>query len=74
MISFNDYQYICNIHSFSNFVKNLCYQHCRWVAYDKERYKGRQYLLEEGEYEHWQSWGGISSVLLSVRFLQAVST
>ncbi|XP_070606296.1 very large A-kinase anchor protein isoform X2 [Erythrolamprus reginae] len=42
-----------------------------WVAYDKERYKGQQYLLEEGEYEHWQSWGGVSSVLLSVRFLQA---
>uniref|UniRef100_A0A670Y2M9 Crystallin beta-gamma domain containing 3 n=1 Tax=Pseudonaja textilis TaxID=8673 RepID=A0A670Y2M9_PSETE len=42
-----------------------------WVAYNKERYKGRQYLLEEGEYEHWQSWGGDSSVLLSVRFLQA---
>ncbi|XP_058040967.1 very large A-kinase anchor protein [Ahaetulla prasina] len=42
-----------------------------WVAYDKERYKGRQYLLEEGEYEHWQSWGGVNSVLLSVRFLQA---
>uniref|UniRef100_A0A2D4J9H2 Beta/gamma crystallin 'Greek key' domain-containing protein n=1 Tax=Micrurus lemniscatus lemniscatus TaxID=129467 RepID=A0A2D4J9H2_MICLE len=42
-----------------------------WVAYNKERYKGRQYLLEEGEYEHWQSWGGVSSVLLSFRFLQA---
>ncbi|KAM6446666.1 very large A-kinase anchor protein isoform 1-T1 [Liasis olivaceus] len=42
-----------------------------WVAYDKEQYKGQQYLLEEGEYEHWQSWGGDSSVLLSVRFLQA---
>ncbi|KAG8136667.1 hypothetical protein E2320_005230, partial [Naja naja] len=42
-----------------------------WVAYNKERYKGQQYLLEEGEYEHWQSWGGVSSVLLSVRFLQA---
>ncbi|XP_013919307.1 PREDICTED: uncharacterized protein LOC106546860 [Thamnophis sirtalis] len=42
-----------------------------WVAYDKERYKGQQYLLEEGEYEHWQSWGGVSNVLLSVRFLQA---
>ncbi|XP_066475406.1 very large A-kinase anchor protein isoform X2 [Tiliqua scincoides] len=42
-----------------------------WVGYEKERYKGKQYLLEEGEYEDWQSWGGVNSVLLSFRFLQA---
>nr|XP_028582634.1 very large A-kinase anchor protein isoform X2 [Podarcis muralis] len=42
-----------------------------WVAYEKERYKGQQYLLEEGEFEDWKSWGGVSSVLLSFRFLQA---
>ncbi|KAM6099770.1 very large A-kinase anchor protein [Theristicus caerulescens] len=41
-----------------------------WVAYDKERYKGRQYLLEEGDYEDRHSWGGTDS-LLSFRFLQA---
>ncbi|KAM6290420.1 very large A-kinase anchor protein [Porphyrio hochstetteri] len=42
-----------------------------WVAYGKERYKGRQYLLEEGDYEDRHSWGGTDSVLLSFRFLQA---
>uniref|UniRef100_A0A8C8ASI4 Crystallin beta-gamma domain containing 3 n=1 Tax=Otus sunia TaxID=257818 RepID=A0A8C8ASI4_9STRI len=42
-----------------------------WVAYDKERYKGRQYLLEEGDYEDKHSWGEADSVLLSFRFLQA---
>ncbi|XP_021257436.1 very large A-kinase anchor protein isoform X3 [Numida meleagris] len=42
-----------------------------WVAYDKERYKGRQYLLEEGDYEDRHTWGGTDSVLLSFRFLQA---
>ncbi|PKU43578.1 very large a-kinase anchor protein [Limosa lapponica baueri] len=42
-----------------------------WVAYEKERYKGRQYLLEEGDYEDRHSWGGADSVLLSFRFLQA---
>ncbi|NWW83895.1 CRBG3 protein, partial [Rhynochetos jubatus] len=42
-----------------------------WVAYDKERYKGRQYLLEEGDYEDRCSWGGTDSALLSFRFLQA---
>ncbi|XP_009693424.1 PREDICTED: uncharacterized protein LOC104157691, partial [Cariama cristata] len=42
-----------------------------WVACDKECYKGRQYLLEEGDYEDRHSWGGTDSVLLSFRFLQA---
>uniref|UniRef100_A0A8C3R4T0 Crystallin beta-gamma domain containing 3 n=1 Tax=Cyanoderma ruficeps TaxID=181631 RepID=A0A8C3R4T0_9PASS len=42
-----------------------------WVAYDKERYKGRQFLLEEGDYEDRHSWGGADSALLSFRFLQA---
>ncbi|XP_068126739.1 very large A-kinase anchor protein isoform X2 [Hyperolius riggenbachi] len=42
-----------------------------WVGYEKERYKGHQYLLEEGEYEDWQAWGGYSSDLQSIRYLQA---
>ncbi|OCT93878.1 hypothetical protein XELAEV_18011549mg [Xenopus laevis] len=42
-----------------------------WVGYDMERFKGRQYLLEEGEYPDWQSWGGTSSSLLSMSYLQA---
>uniref|UniRef100_A0A8D2MQ63 Crystallin beta-gamma domain containing 3 n=1 Tax=Zonotrichia albicollis TaxID=44394 RepID=A0A8D2MQ63_ZONAL len=42
-----------------------------WVAYDKERYKGHQFLLEEGEYEDRCSWGGSDGALLSFRFLQA---
>nr|XP_006124273.1 very large A-kinase anchor protein-like [Pelodiscus sinensis] len=42
-----------------------------WVAYEKEQYKGRQYLLEEGDYEDVHSYGGINGVLLSFRFLQA---
>ncbi|KAJ7320402.1 hypothetical protein JRQ81_019913 [Phrynocephalus forsythii] len=42
-----------------------------WVAYEKERYKGQQYLLEEGEYEDWHSWGGTNNSLMSLRFLQA---
>ncbi|NXJ19876.1 CRBG3 protein, partial [Dicrurus megarhynchus] len=42
-----------------------------WVAYDKERYKGHQFLLEEGDYEDRHSWGGTDSALLSFRFLQA---
>ncbi|KAM9320358.1 very large A-kinase anchor protein [Gastrophryne carolinensis] len=42
-----------------------------WVGYENERYKGHQYLLEEGDYEDWQAWGGYSSTLQSFRYLQA---
>uniref|UniRef100_A0A8C5LN88 Beta/gamma crystallin 'Greek key' domain-containing protein n=1 Tax=Leptobrachium leishanense TaxID=445787 RepID=A0A8C5LN88_9ANUR len=42
-----------------------------WVGYEKERYKGTQYLLEEGEYEDWNAWGGISDTLQSIRYLHA---
>ncbi|NWW71808.1 CRBG3 protein, partial [Climacteris rufus] len=42
-----------------------------WVAYDKEGYKGHQFLLEEGDYEDKHFWGGTASALLSFRFLQA---
>uniref|UniRef100_A0A8D0GXW5 Beta/gamma crystallin 'Greek key' domain-containing protein n=1 Tax=Sphenodon punctatus TaxID=8508 RepID=A0A8D0GXW5_SPHPU len=42
-----------------------------WAAYEKEGYKGQQYLLEEGDYKDEHSWGGASGVLMSFRFLQA---
>ncbi|GCB62852.1 hypothetical protein scyTo_0007292, partial [Scyliorhinus torazame] len=42
-----------------------------WVCYDKECYRGHQYLLEEGEYEDWQAWGGFDSTVQSMRFIQA---
>ncbi|XP_048348718.1 very large A-kinase anchor protein [Sphaerodactylus townsendi] len=52
-------------------IGSMCVIGGVWVAYEKERYKGQQYLLEEGEYDDWQSWDGVSKVLLSFRFLQA---
>ncbi|XP_029435155.1 very large A-kinase anchor protein isoform X2 [Rhinatrema bivittatum] len=42
-----------------------------WVAYEREHYKGRQYLLEEGEYEDWQTWDSAGSTLGSFRYVQA---
>lgn len=42
-----------------------------WVGYEKEGYKGYQYLIEEGEYEDCQAWGGYSSTFQSIRYLQA---
>ncbi|XP_060689515.1 uncharacterized protein LOC132821040 isoform X2 [Hemiscyllium ocellatum] len=42
-----------------------------WVCYEKECYSGHQYLLEEGEYEDWQAWGGFDSTVQSMRYIQA---
>ncbi|XP_041067938.1 uncharacterized protein LOC121290944 isoform X2 [Carcharodon carcharias] len=42
-----------------------------WVCYEKECYRGHQYLLEEGEYEDWQAWGGFNSTVQSMRYIQA---
>ncbi|XP_068956833.1 very large A-kinase anchor protein isoform X2 [Petaurus breviceps papuanus] len=42
-----------------------------WVAYEKEHFKGQQYLLEEGEYEDISTWETLNSTLLSFRYLQA---
>ncbi|XP_058474843.1 uncharacterized protein LOC131447238 [Solea solea] len=42
-----------------------------WVGYEKEGFRGHQYLLEEGEYQDWRVWGGHDSELRSVRLIQA---
>uniref|UniRef100_A0A4W3IRM2 Beta/gamma crystallin domain-containing protein 3-like n=1 Tax=Callorhinchus milii TaxID=7868 RepID=A0A4W3IRM2_CALMI len=45
----------------------------RWVAYEKECFRGYQYFLEEGEYEDWHAWGGFNSAVQSLRYIQVVS-
>uniref|UniRef100_A0A3Q3WJA2 Beta/gamma crystallin 'Greek key' domain-containing protein n=1 Tax=Mola mola TaxID=94237 RepID=A0A3Q3WJA2_MOLML len=42
-----------------------------WVGYEKEGFRGHQYLLEEGEYHDWRVWGGCNSELRSVRVIRA---
>nr|XP_057903558.1 uncharacterized protein LOC131102084 isoform X2 [Doryrhamphus excisus] len=42
-----------------------------WVGYEKEGFRGHQYLLEEGEYHDWRVWGGSNPELRSVRAIQA---
>ncbi|XP_056335184.1 beta/gamma crystallin domain-containing protein 2-like [Danio aesculapii] len=42
-----------------------------WVGYEKEGFRGNQYLLEEGEYHDWRVWGGVNSELRSVRVIQS---
>lgn len=43
------------------------------MGYEKEGFRGHQYLLEEGEYQDWRVWGGHNSELRSVRLIKAVS-
>lgn len=51
----------------------LCLRPCRWVGYEKEGFRGHQYLLEEGEYHDWRTWGGCDVELRSARIIRAVS-
>uniref|UniRef100_A0A4X1VN31 Beta/gamma crystallin 'Greek key' domain-containing protein n=1 Tax=Sus scrofa TaxID=9823 RepID=A0A4X1VN31_PIG len=41
-----------------------------WVGYEKEGFRGHQYLLEEGEYADWSHWGGYNEVLTSLRVIR----
>nr|XP_035164147.2 beta/gamma crystallin domain-containing protein 2 isoform X5 [Callithrix jacchus] len=41
-----------------------------WVGYEKEGFRGHQYLLEEGEYPDWSHWGGYDDLLTSLRVIR----
>ncbi|XP_074782362.1 beta/gamma crystallin domain-containing protein 2 [Athene noctua] len=41
-----------------------------WVGYEKEGFRGHQYLLEEGEYQDWRQWGGYNKELVSLRLIR----
>ncbi|KAM4873519.1 beta/gamma crystallin domain-containing protein 2 [Thomomys bottae] len=41
-----------------------------WVGYEKEGFRGHQYLLEEGEYTDWSHWGGYDELLTSLRVIR----
>ncbi|KAL4831197.1 hypothetical protein H8958_008702 [Nasalis larvatus] len=41
-----------------------------WVGYEKEGFRGHQYLLEEGEYPEWSHWGGYDELLTSLRVIR----
>ncbi|XP_014804100.1 PREDICTED: absent in melanoma 1-like protein [Calidris pugnax] len=41
-----------------------------WVGYEKEGFRGHQYLLEEGEYQDWKQWGGYNQELVSLRLIR----
>ncbi|XP_053123517.1 beta/gamma crystallin domain-containing protein 2 [Hemicordylus capensis] len=41
-----------------------------WVGYEKEGFRGHQYLLEEGQYHDWTQWGGYNEQLVSLRLIR----
>ncbi|NXN95769.1 CRBG2 protein, partial [Rhinopomastus cyanomelas] len=41
-----------------------------WVGYEKEGFRGHQYLLEEGQYQDWRQWGGYNKELVSLRLIR----
>ncbi|MEJ1282299.1 crystallin beta-gamma domain containing 2 [Cricetulus griseus] len=43
-----------------------------WVGYEKEGFRGHQYLLEEGEYADWSHWGGYDEFLTSLRVIRTL--
>ncbi|XP_032804582.1 gamma-crystallin S-like [Petromyzon marinus] len=41
-----------------------------WVAYEEPHYRGRQYLLEKGDYRKCSEWGAMSPTMQSVRCIR----
>ncbi|OCT94442.1 uncharacterized protein crybg2.L [Xenopus laevis] len=41
-----------------------------WVGYEKEGFRGHQYLLEEGDFNDFSDWGGCTEELGSVRLIR----
>ncbi|XP_071370104.1 gamma-crystallin S-1-like [Centroberyx affinis] len=38
-----------------------------WIFYEHPNYRGRQYLLERGEYRRYTEWGGVQANVGSIR-------
>lgn len=57
--------------SSGDLTAHICLCHS-WVGYEKEGFRGHQYLLEEGEYQDWRQWGGYSKELVSLRLIRTV--
>ncbi|XP_068576001.1 gamma-crystallin S-1-like [Cebidichthys violaceus] len=38
-----------------------------WIFYEHPNYRGRQYLLERGEYRRYSEWGGVQPTVGSIR-------
>ncbi|XP_072356019.1 uncharacterized protein [Scyliorhinus torazame] len=60
---------LCHTYPFAN-IGSLKVIGGFWVGYEKPGFQGHQYVLEEGEYQEWNDWGGYDEHLQSLRFIQ----
>ncbi|XP_067883136.1 beta/gamma crystallin domain-containing protein 1 isoform X2 [Heterodontus francisci] len=60
---------LCHTYPFAN-VGSMKVLGGFWVGYEKSAFQGHQYVLEEGEYQAWNDWGGYNERLQSLRFIQ----
>ncbi|MBZ3877393.1 Beta-crystallin B3 [Sciurus carolinensis] len=54
-------------HGFQDRVASIRAINGTWVGYEFPGYRGRQYVLERGEYRHWNEWDANQPQLQSVR-------
>ncbi|KAM9328447.1 uncharacterized protein KZ484_019823 [Pholidichthys leucotaenia] len=45
-----------------------------WVVYERPNFKGRQYVLNPGEYREYQYWQGINDAIRSCRIIRNVGS
>lgn len=45
-----------------------------WVFFEHPNYRGRQYLLERGEYRRHTEWGGVQANVGSIRCVRQYGT
>uniref|UniRef100_A0A8C7WVI6 Crystallin, gamma S4 n=1 Tax=Oryzias sinensis TaxID=183150 RepID=A0A8C7WVI6_9TELE len=61
-----------NVPTFQEHWQNRPVHSCKvlegaWVFYDQSNYRGRQYLLERGQYRRHSEWGGMQPSVGSIR-------
>ncbi|XP_060705417.1 uncharacterized protein crybg1a isoform X2 [Hemiscyllium ocellatum] len=64
---------LCHTYPFTN-IGSMKVLGGFWVGYEKPGFQGHQYVLEEGEYQSWNEWGGYNEHLQSLRFIQNMSS
>ncbi|XP_071391185.1 crystallin, gamma S4 [Centroberyx affinis] len=43
-----------------------------WVFFEQPNFRGRQYLLERGEYQRYSDWGAVKGIVGSIRTMMNV--
>ncbi|NRL05381.1 beta/gamma crystallin family protein, partial [Salmonella enterica subsp. enterica serovar Typhi] len=55
-------------------IRSMKVEHGPWVGFEYPEYQGQQFILEKGEYPHWEAWCGNSTFriehLLSFRAIR----